>query len=53
MMSLDKQSSVIFSTEICLKVVFEANCLAWKGIIQYLRHKTKQYCHQKTFIGFV
>ena len=53
MMSPNKKNLVIFSTEIGLEVVFQANCLIWKEIIQYLRHKTKQYCHKKTLIWFV
>ena len=40
MMLPNKQNSVILSTEIGLKEVVYANYLTWKGIIQYLRHKT-------------
>ena len=53
MMSPNTENSVIFSTKIGLKVVFKANFLTWKGIIQHFKHKTKQYCHIKTLTGFV
>ena len=53
MMSPFEQNSVIFSTEIGLKVVFKAYCLIWKETIHYLRHKTKQYCHKKTSNWFI
>ena len=51
--SPNKQNSMIFRTEIGLKVIFGANCSTCIEIVQYLRPKTKQYCHTKTLIGFV
>ena len=53
MMSPNKENSVIFSTKIGFKVVFKANCLTLKGIIQYFKHKTDQYCHKKTLTGLL
>ena len=53
MVSPNMQNSITFRTEIGLKVIFKAKCFSWKGKVQYLRHKTKQYGHTKTFIGFV
>ena len=53
MTSPNKQNSMTFRTEIGLKWIIRAKCFTCKGIVQYLRHKTKQYCHKKTFICLV
>ena len=53
MVSPNKQNAMTFHTEIGLKVIFKVNCFTCKGIVQYLRHKTKQYCHTNIFIGFI